>query len=144
MWATCGRSGRLAVTADPDMYSTSTLDCCEARVHQVLPPHSLRSGCLGLLQVHRDIKPANILMAMNGEAKLSDFGISAQVDHTNALVGAAYSTCKALLRAVSGTNLMLVDLHGAFINGNPLLCMWTVNDTDPMNTNKHEVGTKHK
>jgi hypothetical protein len=32
--------------------------------------------------VHRDIKPANILMSTAGDAKLSDFGISAFVDNT--------------------------------------------------------------
>lgn len=32
--------------------------------------------------VHRDIKPANILMATNGDAKVSDFGISAFIDNT--------------------------------------------------------------
>ena len=38
------------------------------------------------VQVHRDIKPANILMNMAGEAKIADFGISAFVDNTLAVV----------------------------------------------------------
>lgn len=36
--------------------------------------------------MHRDIKPANILLSSAGRAKIADFGISAFVDHTLAVV----------------------------------------------------------
>ncbi|KAL0037730.1 hypothetical protein WJX77_009896 [Trebouxia sp. C0004] len=35
--------------------------------------------------VHRDIKPANVLLSLNGDAKITDFGISAFVDSTLAV-----------------------------------------------------------
>ncbi|KAL3138747.1 hypothetical protein ABBQ32_005592 [Trebouxia sp. C0010 RCD-2024] len=35
--------------------------------------------------VHRDIKPANVLLAFSGDAKITDFGISAFVDSTLAV-----------------------------------------------------------
>jgi len=32
--------------------------------------------------VHRDIKPCNLLLNRNGEVKISDFGVSGQLEHT--------------------------------------------------------------
>ena len=43
-------------------------------------------------QVHRDIKPANVLMDLNGRAKIADFGISAYVDNTLAVVSSPLKT----------------------------------------------------
>lgn len=36
--------------------------------------------------VHRDIKPANLLMNLNGDPKITDFGISTGLDHSLAMV----------------------------------------------------------
>lgn len=37
--------------------------------------------------VHRDIKPANLLVNLKGEAKITDFGISAGLENSMAMVG---------------------------------------------------------
>lgn len=36
--------------------------------------------------VHRDIKPANLLVNLKGEAKITDFGISAGLENSVAMV----------------------------------------------------------
>lgn len=40
--------------------------------------------------VHRDIKPANLLVNLKGEPKITDFGISAGLENSMAMVSDTY------------------------------------------------------
>ena len=45
-------------------------------------------------RVHRDIKPSNLLINSKGEAKVSDFGISAELQNSVAMCGTFVGTFK--------------------------------------------------
>lgn len=52
--------------------------------------------------IHRDIKGQNVLLTDNGEVKLVDFGVSAQLDRTvgkrNTFIGTPYWMVKIFLQ----------------------------------------------
>lgn len=85
----CADKGQVAVALEY-MDAGSLADLCrvQGRVEQHVLARITESILKGLSylhsnhMVHRDIKPANILLSTGGEAKVSDFGISAFVDNT--------------------------------------------------------------
>ncbi|RCV08205.1 hypothetical protein SETIT_1G307400v2 [Setaria italica] len=61
-------------------------------IPELVLSHMLQKVLLGLRYlhevrhlVHRDIKPANLLVNLKGEAKITDFGVSAGLDNTMAM-----------------------------------------------------------
>ena len=85
----CADKGQVAVALEY-MDAGSLADLCRTQgcVDQNVLASITESMLKGLSylhanhMVHRDIKPANILLSTRGEAKVSDFGISAFVDNT--------------------------------------------------------------
>lgn len=85
----CADKGQVAVALEY-MDGGSLADLCEkdGQVPQGMLATITESILQGLAYlhskhtVHRDIKPANILLSTRGDAKVSDFGISAFVDNT--------------------------------------------------------------
>ncbi|XP_057305082.1 serine/threonine-protein kinase PAK mbt-like [Hydractinia symbiolongicarpus] len=96
--------------------------------------------------IHRDIKSDSILMSLNGQVKLSDFGFCAQVSNEvpkrKSLVGTPYWMAPEIISRDSyGTEvdiwsfgimvMEMIDTEPPFFNEPPLMAMKKLRDLDP-------------
>lgn len=61
--------------------------------------------------VHRDIKPANLLVNLKGEPKITDFGISAGLEDSMAMVCSSYQTFIGMLQE---TRILCLFISAAY------------------------------
>ncbi|KAI1782739.1 Pkinase-domain-containing protein [Ganoderma leucocontextum] len=95
-----------------------------------------RETCQGLVHlhrhgvIHRDIKSDNVLLSMNGDVKLTDFGFCAQISETNAkhttMVGTPYWMAPAEVVTRKDETTEMIEGEPPYLNQNPLKALYLI------------------